>query len=52
MEDLHLDPDLTSLEEMIVNQRWDEPYLDEDTDSEEEAIFLIPQVPFGFRPAA
>ena len=54
MEDLHFDPDLNSLEEMITHQRWHEPYLDEEirSDDDDNELFFIPQIPHGFRPAA
>jgi hypothetical protein len=52
MEDLHFDPDLNSLEEMITNQRWQEPYLDDEPETDDDQFFLTPLVPHGFRPAA
>lgn len=50
MEELPFDPELLSLEEMIISQRWQEPHLDEDLEDNE--VFMIPSVPHGFRPAA
>ena len=50
MEELPFDPELLSLEEMIADQRWQEPYLTDDLDDDE--VLLVPLVPRGFRPAA
>lgn len=59
MEELPFDPDLDSLEEMIMDQQWSdssggwqEPFLEEDTDDEDNELMFIPQVPNGYRPAA
>ena len=49
MEELHHDPDLSALEEMIVSYRWNDAYLD---DEDDEEVFLFPTMPGDFRPAA
>ena len=49
MEEAFNTPDLSSLEEMIADQRWCEPYLEDEPDDD---LFLVPLVPRGFRPAA
>lgn len=32
MEELHTDPNLYALEEMMINQQWNESYSEEDLD--------------------
>lgn len=49
MEELPNYPDLRALEEMINDQQWNGPFLEDEEDDER---WLIPDVPPDFRPAA
>ena len=52
MEESPFDPELQSLEEMIVSEQWSISYADDDSEPDDDEVILIPQIPYGFRPAA
>ena len=49
MEELPEDDDLCALEEMIISRQWSDAYPD---DEDDDTIFLLPDYPPDFRPAA
>lgn len=51
MEELPFDPDLRALEEMMISQQWQESYSDDESE-DDDTVWLLPDIPPGFIPAA